>query len=338
MGQSGFATAFQPGPAPQRRSQPAGERNRLCVECHKEIGREWQDSFHRRSYSDPAVQKALQVEPRPFCRGCHAPEADRESPAGGWAAESGVACVTCHLTDDGVHGAPRPGPGRPAPHPVRRDEQMGTSDACARCHEFAFPDGAARVRPELMQSTIAEHRSSAWPERSCISCHMPRVGEDHHRSHRFLGGHDPQLVRRSVQVRAQRVGAAVQVVLSPGAIGHAFPTGDLLRRLAVRVAVVGSDGKEQFGQVRYLGRHFAVAQELPGKRALVTSLDDRLREPTAILLELPPAAALLPIRYQVTYERVLFPGSRVSRAGSPTSDGAALAGEIVLAAGMIAAD
>lgn len=331
------SAAFLPGPAPQHRAQPAAELNRRCEACHTEIAREWRDSFHRRSYSDRAVQRALQQEPRPFCRSCHAPEADPATAATGWPAENGVSCVTCHVRPDRVSSATRSGclrtPSSTSPEPTAAKE----SSACERCHEFSFPDGQARVRPELMQATRSEHRASAWAEQSCVSCHMPRVGPDRHRTHRFLGGHDAQLLRSALQVRATRAGREIQIALTPILTGHAFPTGDMLRRLAVTVTAVPPDGRPAVAQVRYLGRHFGVASQRAGQRVLVTHRDDRVREPTTLAFTLAESAAEMPVTYRVSYQRVLFPGPGRLDGSSLQPDSATLDGEIELARGELAA-
>ena len=308
-----------PGPAPQGRSQPAAALNAECERCHPEIAAEWRDSYHRRAYSDEAFQRALAREPLPFCRRCHAPEADPRRDAAGWARESGVACVTCHVFSDriftGVGGTPAT---EPPPHPVQREPRLSSSAACAGCHEFQFPDAQARRRPELMQATLAEHRASAAAERSCIDCHMPRQA-DGHRSHRFLGGHDAQTVRGALMIRARREPGAIVLELVPQAVGHALPTGDLFRRITVEVEAPG-------GAVtaRYLMRQFVSERQLGSRPVRVTEADSRLVGPTA--LRFPSAAG--PVRYRVRYQRVAFPKDH--RGGAAEIDG-----EIELAAGTL---
>lgn len=51
-----------------------------------------------------------------------------------------------------------------------------------------------------------------------------------HRSYGFAATRDPDFLRQAA--RAVRDGATTLVLpLAPGAVGHAFPTGDLFRRL-----------------------------------------------------------------------------------------------------------
>ena len=57
--------------------------NESCEGCRDDVAREWRQSNHRNAYNDPTFQRALSLEPLPFCRGCHAPAA----PTGMWQLE-----------------------------------------------------------------------------------------------------------------------------------------------------------------------------------------------------------------------------------------------------------
>jgi nitrate/TMAO reductase-like tetraheme cytochrome c subunit len=306
-----------PGPAPQRRAQPAAERDGDCASCHASIAREWRASYHRMAYSDPDYQRALQREPVPFCRRCHAPEADPAQPADGWAAARGVTCVTCHLLGDTLSSgiSRRDRAGRPA-HPLRRDPRLSADGACERCHQFQFPDAQARQRPEFMQLSIDEHRRSDHAATPCIDCHMPRAG-DGHRSHRFLGGHDAATVRAALRVEAVREAAQLRLRLVPQRVGHALPTGDLFRRLLVEVT--DRDAPSQPPQRRYLMRRFENQKQLGNVAVRVTAEDNRLTAARELVFPLAAHRVHLSVRYQ----RVAFPLNAV--------DGDAIIdGEIVL--------
>lgn len=302
-------------------SVQASERSRqdrACQSCHKEIAAQWRDSFHRRSYSDPDYAAALAQEPRPFCRGCHAPESDARKPATGWAAASGVACVSCHLRDGVVISGP--GSRRRAPHAVTRRADFAEA-VCQPCHEFEFPDAHLRERPELMQSTVSEHRQSETML-SCVDCHMRRSHGV--RSHLFPGGHDPALLRGAVTADAQLAGDVVRVSLRPLRIGHALPTGDLFRRLLVEVISVGANGP-QVVAAQVLQRHFGMEQQRPGAWVKITEFDDRIVGPTTVELQIPAAANPQKLRWQVRYQRV----------GHPLASAidAVVDGEVLLASG-----
>jgi hypothetical protein len=306
-----------PGPAPRGRDAGAASRlNQTCEDCHADIAREWRASLHANAHTDAVYQRAFAIEPLAFCQGCHAPEANPEQPVPEAAALLGVACVTCHVLDDEIVASARSArlSDVPSPHPVVRDGRLGTTTACAGCHEFAFPDLAARARPELMQSTVSEHGRSPERDSACADCHMPVVtdGVRAHRSHRFPGGRDAELVRGAVSVDASRTGAGtVRISLTPRAVGHAFPTGDLFRRVEIAAEIVGADWLVMGSERRYLARHWEREPRSPFGVVLRTAtFDDRpLGEPRVVDFDLGERAVGLPIGFRVAYQRVEHPRS-----------------------------
>jgi hypothetical protein len=302
-----------PGPAPRGRSaDDALASNRACEGCHQEIATEWRASFHARSHTDAAYQRAFATEPLAFCQACHAPEADPNQPVPATAAQIGVGCVTCHVVGAGVLAGSSVQQGQSAPHLVLRDARLTGSAACAGCHEFAFPDRSARSRPELMQATLTEHEKSRQSASACATCHMPTTSQRGapHRSHAFAGGHDAELVQSAVAVTAERSPSGARITLTPRELGHAFPTGDLFRRLEVSAEAVGPEWQVVASQSRYLARHW---QRQPSPFGVVlrsATTDDRpLAEPLVVELELGAAAAELPIHWRVAYQRVEHPRS-----------------------------
>jgi hypothetical protein len=326
--------SVMPGPAPLHRVDDAVDRNAECVACHEAIAAEWQGSLHRAAYTSPDFQSALRSEPLPFCRGCHAPEADPRAPEAELAA-LGVACVSCHLPggDTVLSARPTDAP-MPAPHPVLRAAKFAAADACARCHEFAFPD--RRPVPEDMQTTVREHQASRHRDRSCAACHMPQVTDadgSTHRSHAFAGPRDAAQMRAAFVVDARRPSAGrveLSLDLQEDRIGHAFPTGDLLRRLVVAVAVEGPTRSTR-PQRRYLARHWKHARLGKGPTVRTLDHDDRLgvgEDPRVVAFTLDPADAGLPVQWSVRYERVeAFVG--------PGEDGAKVTGGLDLFAGTL---
>jgi mono/diheme cytochrome c family protein len=328
-----------PGPAPRgRTTQEAARLNHGCEGCHAEIALEWRASWHARSQTDAAYQRAFALEPLRFCQGCHAPEADPAAPVPQSAAELGVACVTCHVVNGDVLAASQaPSDSAPSfaaqapPHPVLRDARLDGSAACAGCHEFEFPDRSARSRPELMQATVSEHARSEQSEQACAACHMPLItaGSTPHRSHAFAGGHDPELVRRAVDVTAVRVSNSARLTITPRGLGHAFPTGDLFRRVELSAEAIGPEWQVVAKQQRYLARHW---QKQPSPFGVVlrsATLDDRPLA-TAVVVDLPlgDAARALPITWRASYQRVEHPRSEREQDSS-------VEGEIELAAGTL---
>lgn len=306
-----------PGPAPRRRTFDAAFVNTQCEECHSEIAAEWRGSLHHASHTDPMYKDQLAKEPFPFCRACHAPEA---SPAGDGpeAAERlGVGCVTCHVTGDAILAVPRATGAEHdgEHHALTRSSALAGPAACGACHEFAFPDQARRTEPLLMQSTMTEHARGAHAADTCASCHMPLVrgATGTHRSHAFAASRDEALVRSAIVVEEGPFTDDTLVLrLRAGAVGHAFPTGDMLRRLALVIDVLDRDGQLVAREERYFTRHFAFTKtpySVP-RRALVR--DDRIGAKDA------PAEVTYRVRrspeggrlhYVLRYERVADPGS-----------------------------
>ena len=332
------AAAPMPGPAPQARTGDRAAAQAGCVGCHVEIAGEWAGSLHRVSASDETYRAAFLREPLMFCRKCHVPEAMPERPASGWAQEVGVGCVTCHVTDNRGVLAARGAQG--SPHKLQVTPAMAGPEACARCHEFAFPGAAIVARADDMQETVREHARSWARDYACADCHMPWVDEGEgrgHRSHRFAASRDPEMLARAVDVRVRRVGLTeVEVTLSPGAAGHAFPTGDLFRRLELRVQVLDPEGPRA-PQRRHLGREFA--RRSLGAMTREQVADTRVHaEPVVLTIELmegPPSGAAICedltqvwVAWELRYQRVAFPDPR-------RTQGAKIDGEVIVAHGVL---
>lgn len=337
------ASLAMPGPARGRLEQAVIE-NEACERCHAEQAREWRASLHRRADLEPSYRRAFAIEPMPFCRGCHAPEAVPDEPESDAVAAIGVGCVTCHVTNAGVLAAPFRGPGAPppAPHAITRDARFAGDAACASCHEFGFPGTPGKEPPEKMQWTVTEHARGAAAATSCAGCHMPSAprlpleGAAHTsegpaarggRSHLFAASRDPAMLASAVRIAAERIDATrVRVVLSPGGAGHAFPTGDLFRRIEVLAEAEGPDHMSLGSDVHYLGRHFDLRAHSAGRRLV---RDDRVHgEPVTVVLDVGAAGASRPIAYRVAYQRVDHPN------GTDARD-AAVDGEVVLAQGLL---
>ena len=327
-----LTAAVMPGPAPRGRdASSASASNDACAHCHVEIAAEWLHSFHARSQRDEAYQRAFALEPLPFCQGCHAPETNAFQPVPELAADLGVGCVTCHVTNDHVLAVARSTPGAPAPHALTRSAEFASTGACASCHEFAFPDVALRGSPELMQATVAEHGRSGRRGSPCASCHMPSVGEGQarHRSHAFPGGHDASFVKSGLSVSAERDAEGhVHVHLTPTRIGHAFPTGDLFRRLEVSAEAVGSDYQVVGGARRYLTRHWTEERKASSVVRRVAHDDRPLDAPLEVDLELETSLTGLPVAWRVAYQRVEHPRSE-------SEQDSVLEGEIEIASGTL---
>jgi hypothetical protein len=197
-----------------------------------------------------------------------------------------------------------------APHPVMRDGRLDGTRACSGCHEFEFPDRSARRAPELMQATVTEHARSAQRDRTCASCHMPltKPGVGAHRSHAFFGGHDEAIVKSAVTVQAERSRDGARITLTPRELGHAFPTGDLFRRIEVSAEAIGTEWQVVARARRYLTRHWE-RQPSPFGVVLRRATSDDRPLAAAAVIDLPLGATSLPIAWRVAYQRVEHPRS-----------------------------
>jgi len=303
-------------PRPRRkRLEAAVALNASCVSCHDEQARQWLGSHHQRANTNPAYRRAFAIEPSPFCRACHAPEADPVKEPPHAVSELGVGCVTCHVTEEGVVLAavsPAGESGRgaaPAPHPLRRSTEFARSGGCAGCHEFRFPMPGGNEDAFFMQTTVREHERSPGATKACADCHMPL--HEGRRSHAFARVRDPAFLRANLKVTAERSDDdTLRITLVQPNPGHDFPTGDLFRRLEVGYELRTEGGKLLRREARYLGRHFEI---VPGMAGRHLSQDNRVTsEPKVVEWELSPPAAAKPssrIFWWVTYQRVATVGT-----------------------------
>ncbi|MBX3204784.1 MAG: hypothetical protein KF764_06930 [Labilithrix sp.] len=304
------ASALSRG-APSASASPTGSAPRApalsdegCIGCHADAARTWEGSLHHASASNSAYEIAVYAEPLAFCRRCHAPHGDPSRETSEAARQAGITCTTCHLRPGDartVLSSPRERP-IAAPHGVERSAALGQA-VCARCHEFDFPD----ARGERMQKTATEHRASAHAATSCASCHMPQ--ENGRRSHAFAASRDAAVLTRAVSVRADRDGDRVRFVLEPEGVGHAFPTGDLFRRLTLTVMTEDAAGRRLATKRRYFGRVFGPVKS--GAEIVRREIaDERLFARTEVTFALDPHAVPTTVRWQLDYERVAFSPTR----------------------------
>lgn len=299
-----------------------------CMRCHPHETAQWRGSPHQSSYAESTFQAAIAREPRAYCRACHAPLSDRGVTVDAEAAALGVACTSCHVRDGSVLASTTGTGTAVAPHPITRSAALDGVDGCAGCHEFPFPDTALRDRPLAMQRTVSEHAASPFAAVSCGGCHMPR-GEDGRRSHAFVASRDPQLVRAAVDVEAVRLGPTrVSITLRAADVGHAFPTGDLLRRVEVGAVAVRSDAEGPAAR-RFLARHFGDRVQSSGARVRIEIADDRVPAGGARVVELEvPESDGHRVRWWVEYQRVAHQRSH-DEATAAVDGGITVAGGIL---------
>ncbi|HLM74780.1 MAG TPA: multiheme c-type cytochrome, partial [Polyangiaceae bacterium] len=289
-----------PGPE-RRRGEAAVALNATCEACHKDEADEWRRSRHREANTNAAYRAAFAVEPSAFCTGCHAPEADLANPKANAnvntnintgtnknkntkiperaVSELGVGCVTCHITEEGVVLAGTASSAGAAPHPLRRSAEFTKAGACAGCHEFRFPGATGDDDGHFMQTTAREHASSPGADKPCADCHMPIVSG--RRSHAFTAVRDPAWLRENLRATASlSADNRLRVTLTQPDPGHAFPTGDLFRRLEIGCEMRDAAGKVIQREARHLARHFDI---LPGRPGRILTRDDRVfAEPSVV--------------------------------------------------------
>ncbi|HZF56087.1 MAG TPA: multiheme c-type cytochrome [Polyangiaceae bacterium] len=304
-------SAPMPGPH-RKRLGAAVALNATCISCHEEEARQWLGSYHQRANTDAAYRKAFALEPSPFCRGCHAPEADSRKEPPEEVSKLGVGCVTCHVTEEGLvlAGAIPAGDAEriPAPHPLRRSPEFAGAGGCAGCHEFRFPMPGGDEDAFFMQTTAREHRRSPSATKACADCHMPL--QEGRRSHAFAQVRDPAWLRANLEVTAERTeDDTLRFTLVQPNPGHDYPTGDLFRRLEVGYELRTAGGALVRREARHLARHFELVPDRVGRHL---SRDDRVTsEPRILEMDLPPTAAAPPtsrISWWVTYQRVATVG------------------------------
>lgn len=141
----------------------------------------------------------------------------------------------------------------------------------------------------MMQRTMEEHEASPHADKSCATCHLPPtdvVGSRRLHDHSLGSTRDPNAMRQALQVTAKRDGNDLVVTLVPHEVGHAFPTGDLYRRLEIG-AELHANGERIGSATRYLARHFAPWRLPSGALNPAFQwpvVDDRITEPTTIRL------------------------------------------------------
>jgi hypothetical protein len=308
--ESAAQTATLPGPAPNRAlPRDAARENQRCTTCHRTIAEEWNRSLHRHAYDNPYFARAVKIEAVNFCRKCHAADASPDRDPEPALAANGVSCLTCHFTERGVTGAHGTGTRSVAGHDAAGDARWSDDRACGNCHQFEFPakPGASERTP--MQDTVHEHSLSQYAGAPCQRCHMQLVkdadGASHHR-HDFSVQADPSMLARAVNLElVSRTDKQVTLALSAGAIGHAFPTGDLFRSAELELWEASGNAQRRKPVVVRLARDYT--QDTPNQSRRVVS-DTRLK-PTANgrdtrLVTIDLVTKGTPIAYRLTWIRM----------------------------------
>ena len=228
---------------------------RACGTCHTQQLKEWQGSRHARALSPGLLGQLVdfqQAEPAfvRLCLSCHAPLAEQyqavvQDPRPG----PGITCTACHVRAHQYYSGPATTRRLPAARftgghhaPAMRSPEMGQSDFCSPCHQFA-PDGLT-FAGKLLQNTYAEWAQSpqAHQGQTCQSCHMPAG------AHSWAGIRDRALMGTALELEIawdwhglDRAAGRYQIGLHNRGAGHHLPTYST-PALFVQVALTDAEG------------------------------------------------------------------------------------------------
>jgi len=149
---------------------------------------------------------------------------------------------------------------------------------------------------------------------------MPKVPSESggaHRSHDFRVQGDRDIMAKAVVVERAELGdGALRLEIAPGAVGHAFPTGDLNRQVEVRAAPVNAEGQTLGPNSReILGRTFGPIHSGPNTFVPAPRSDTRLFGRRTLVFPLP--AGTRRARYQIVWQRL--PPEMAARLGMKMS-------------------
>ena len=250
-----------------------------CGTCHVQQFDDWRSSLHSRTIG-PGILWQFHVMDQAdanACMHCHAPLAEQKALMAreiGWSNvppspppayvshnlhRQGLICAGCHVRSH-VHYGPIPRKERTSPisdRPPHGGFQISAafedSRFCAACHQFTS-DGF-RLNGKLLENTYEEWRTTRYARegQSCQSCHMPD------RRHLWRGIHDPEMVRRALNVdlkvaRRSEVKFEALVVITNIGAGHHFPT-YLVPEVEVELYLIGANAADrQLLTRRVIGR------------------------------------------------------------------------------------
>jgi len=237
-------------------------------------------AFYRNVMGDPTIEGLTNKKGKyPVCLKCHAPNAAMQKKTkvdAKPAFNEGVNCVYCH-TITGFKGTKKKNgklrlgqsaytnstsslqapsgknystapqgdnpsavdkPFHPFPLEGKNSSIFKANDLCLGCHDqrnnsFDVP----------LCATGAEYEQSG-SEVNCQSCHMPTVNG--HASHTWAGGHDKNMLRRSLQLKldVQVSGKGYKAIVTmKNLLPHKFPTGSPFRISYLKLTAYNAAGE-----------------------------------------------------------------------------------------------
>lgn len=317
-----------------------------CGTCHQAIYDEWRASTHARAWKDDAqFQEELakhaggdgKHDASWMCVNCHTPfEAQLERLVFGL--EDGhlgkpryienpsfdprmqleaITCATCHVRDGvivGPYGDTR------APHPVKKDPALLSSQVCNECHQANAQ--LEEVDLACLFDTGKEHAATeaAKNGETCQTCHMPEVyrpvsnfpptpprkGRRH-----FFGGSlipkAPKFEQDMAKMRpyyqdgltaewvdlpkslARGAKAKIRFAITNAHAGHRLPTGDPERFITVEVIATDTHGVALGTHEEFIGAKY---QWNPVKKLSDSRLEPKERREYALEIDVPKSGAV----------------------------------------------
>lgn len=187
--------------------------NESCRSCHSEVYAEWENSFHSKAWSNPDFQAHLNLYRPAECLPCHIPEPlflrqGTVLQARTQDFESGVSCLTCHLSPQGI--ATSQEVSKNASHPTFSALELQDDRFCVECHQS-------------IGKTFLQFKQ---PEQTCRGCHMPavvRISSKKGFSHRFLEREHPQFMKSALEVTFEQTTDDFTIFLLNSKIPHNIP-------------------------------------------------------------------------------------------------------------------
>lgn len=235
---------------------------KTCSECHAKIFESWQKSRHSKAWVSEFYTEDSENHSKEKCLPCHVPQTVNPGQKPDPRLDNrddGVYCVSCHLKDGEMRG---PYDLFSPSHPTREVGEFRKSVFCGSCHEKTYKEWMATDR-----------------ERSCQSCHMPRVMgrltqkfplsflhrkrqvADHSFPH---GGFDPDNILLELQFENEKASLSLTNLKIP----HGFPTADNGDpRLYVYISFLDAQGEEVTSEKEIIAPQKETA--LPWQKAIV---------------------------------------------------------------------
>src|SRR5574341_1244176 len=246
--------------------------SQTCGACHTVIYKEWKNSVHASSISDPVflgVFNEVEREKKSFCLKCHAPtvRVTGDYDLTQFITKEGVTCDFCHTVKSVDLGKEEPFEfdlGFVKRGPFESDLEIGhknlyseihlKAEFCAGCHEVVNENGFH------VMSTYSEWKGGPYAEKGiqCQNCHMPvefgtpivnpEIANTHRSvtAHKFLGGHSQINITRAATLTQVLDKAndslSVVVYVTNSEAGHSLPTGIPSRKVILTVKLLDSKG------------------------------------------------------------------------------------------------